>query len=85
MQNDMTKAFLNGVLAVLVLLCVGFTLLVIRRQPEVPAAAAAAMQDNTNLRKVNAILNDVTAYNSTAHDPELTKILQNARQSSAAH
>ena len=73
------------VLAALVFLSVGFTLLVIKREPEVPNATAAAMQDNTNLRKVNAILSDVAAYNATARDPELTKILQNARQPSTAH
>ena len=85
MQHNLTKAFLNVVLAALVFLSVGFTLLVIKREPEVPDATAAAVQDNTNLRKVNAILNDVAAYNATARDPELATILQNARQTSTAH
>ena len=85
MKNDLTKAFLNVVLTALVFLSVGFTLLVIRREPEVPAATTAAVQDNNNLMKVNAMLNDAAAYNATARDPELTLILQTARQKPSAH
>jgi hypothetical protein len=85
MKRDLTTTFLNLVLAVLVFLSFGFTLLVIRREPEVPAATAMAVQDNQNLMRVNALLNDVTAYNATARDPELTRLLEVARQKPAAH
>jgi|HubBroStandDraft_6_1064221.scaffolds.fasta_scaffold4067430_2 hypothetical protein len=85
MKRDLTTTFLNLVLAVLVFLSFGFTLLVIRREPEVPAATAAAVQDNQNLMRVNALLSDVTAYNATVHDPELARLLEAARQKPAAH
>ncbi|HWY32241.1 MAG TPA: hypothetical protein VNX46_15880 [Candidatus Acidoferrum sp.] len=85
MKRDLTTTVLNLVLAVLVFLSFGFTLLVIRREPEVPAATAAAVKDNQNLMRVNAVLNDVIAYNATARDPELTRLIEAARQQPAAH
>jgi hypothetical protein len=85
MKRDLTTTVLNLVLAVLVFSSFGFTLLVIRREPEVPNATAAAVRDNQNLMKVNAILNDVAAYNATARDPELAHLLEAARQKPAAH
>jgi hypothetical protein len=85
MKHDLTTTILNLVLAVLVFLSFGFTLLVIHREPEVPAAAAAAMQDNQNLMRVNAVLNDVAAYNATARDPELAHLLEVARKKPVAH
>ena len=85
MKRDLTTTILNLFLAVLVFLSFGFTLLVIRREPEVPPATAAAVQDNQNLIKINAILNDSAAYNATAHDPELTRILQTAQQKPSVH
>ena len=83
MKNNLAVTFLNLALTGLVFLCVGFTLLVIWREPKVPAYAAAALQDNNNLMKVNAILNDVVAYNTTARDPELTRIIQSVQQKPA--
>jgi hypothetical protein len=83
MKNHFTTTFLNVILGLLIFLCVGFTYLVIRREPEVADAAAEARQDNNNLIKVNAILNDTAAYNTTAHDPQLAHILQIAQQKPA--
>jgi hypothetical protein len=85
MKRDLTTTVLNLVLAVLVFLSFGFTLLVIRREPEVPNATAAAVKDNQNLMRINALLNDVTAYNATARDPELARLLESARQKPADH
>jgi hypothetical protein len=85
MKNDLTMTFLNLTLSGLVLLSVGFTLLVILREPKVPRYAALAMQYNNNLSKVRQILNDTAVYNATIHDQELARILQSAQQQSAAH
>lgn len=83
MKNNLAAAFLNLALAGLVFLCIGFTLLVIWREPRVPVFAATALQDNNNLMKVNAILNDTAAYNATAKDPELARILNSVQQKPA--
>jgi hypothetical protein len=83
MKNDLTTTFLNFVLVVLVLLSVGFGLLAVWREPKVPRYAAEALQDNNNMMKVNAILNDAVAYNATARSPELARILQAAQQKPA--
>jgi hypothetical protein len=85
MKNDLTTVFLNFVLAALVFLSVGFALLAVWREPKVPMYAAAALQDNNNLMKVNAILNDAAAYNVTARSPELAHILQSVEKKPAAH
>ena len=84
MKNHFTTTFLNVILGFLVLLSVGFTYLVIHREPEVADTAAEARQDNGNLVKVNAILNDTAVYNATAHDPELAHILQVALEKPAS-
>ena len=77
--------FLNLALSGLVLLSVGFTLLVIFREPKVPAYTAVAMQYNNNLSKVKQVLNDTAAYNATNRDQELARILQSAQPKPAAH
>jgi hypothetical protein len=85
MKRDLTTTVLNLVLAVLVFLSFGFTLLVIHREPEVPAANNAANQDRQNLVRVNEVLNDVVAYNATNRDPELARLLEAVGQKPAAH
>jgi hypothetical protein len=84
MKNDLTTTFLNLALVFLVMLSVGFTLLIVWREPKVPAYTARAVQDNNNLVKINQVLNEAAAYNATAHDPELSRILQSAQQKTAA-
>ena len=71
--------------SLLIFLSVGFTYLLIRREPEAADAAAEARQDNNNLIKVTAILNDTAAYNTTARDPHLAHILQVAQEKPANH
>jgi hypothetical protein len=85
MKKNFTTTFLNVILGLLIFLSVGFTFLVIRREPEVADAAAEARQDNNNLIKINAILNDTAAYNTTARDPQLAHILQVAKEKPANH
>ncbi|MGC9941327.1 MAG: hypothetical protein ABSE48_05795 [Verrucomicrobiota bacterium] len=85
MKNDLTTTVLNFVLVVLVFASVGFGLLAVWREPKVPVYATVALQDNNNMMKVNAILNDAVAYNATARNPELARILQAAQQKPAAH
>ena len=85
MKHDLTTTILNLVLAVLVFLSFGFTLLVIHREPEAPNSMATANQDRQNLARVNEVLSDVVAYNATNRDPELTHLLEAVRQKPAAH
>ena len=85
MKNDLATAFLNCVLLVLVLLSVFFGYLTIRREPRVAGFATLALQDNNNMMKVNAILNDAAVYNASARSPELARILQAAQQKPATH
>ena len=85
MKHDLTTTILNVVLAVLVFLSFGFTLLVIHREPEVPNAAQTADRDRQNLLRVNEVLNDVLVYNATNRDPELARLLEAVGQKPAAH
>ena len=85
MSNNSTTTFLNVVLAVIVLLSVGFGMLAVIDESRAPQLTATALQCNSSLMKVNAVLNDAIAYNATAHSPELTRIIQAAEQKPAAH
>jgi hypothetical protein len=76
MKTDLTTTFLNFLLAVLVILSVGFALLTVLREPKVPILAAQAVQDNNSKMKLTALLNDAAAYNNTVHSPVLARILQ---------
>jgi hypothetical protein len=85
MKNDSTTTFLNFVLAALVILSVFFAVLTILNERTVPQLAATALQDNQNMMRLNAVLNDAMAYNATARNPELARVLQAAQQKPAAH
>lgn len=76
--------FLNFVLAALVFLSMGFGLLTVLREPKVQPFTTAALQDNNSIMKLNAVLNDVIAYNATARSPELQRIIQAVQQKPAA-
>ena len=84
MKNDPTITFLNFVLAALVFLSIGFGALTVLREPKVQPMTTLALQDNNNIMKLNAVLNDVVAYNVTARSPELARIIQAVQQKPAA-
>jgi hypothetical protein len=84
MKNDSTTTFLNFVLAALVFLSIGFGALTVLREPKVQPMTTLALQDNNNIMKLNAVLNDVVAYNATARSPDLARIIQAVQQKPAA-
>ena len=83
MKDDLTTTFLNFVLAMLVFLTVGFGLLTILREPQLPGATATALQANNSLVKIQSLINDTAAYNVTARSAELAGILQTVEQKTA--
>jgi uncharacterized protein HemY len=76
MKNDTMTTALNFVLAVLAILGVIFTLMAILRTSEMRRLAAGAAVANTELMRAQGLANDANAYNQTAKNPELTRILQ---------
>ena len=84
MKSDLTTTVLNFVLAVLVILGVVFALLTITRQRELRVLTATARVANATLMKAQGLANDATAYNATAKNPEMTRILQSVQPKTAA-
>ena len=76
MKSDTTTTVLNIVLAVLVVLGVTFALMAILRTSEMRRLTTSAAQTNMELQRAVGLANDVTAYNQSAKNPELTRILQ---------
>jgi len=81
----MTTTFLNFVLAALVILGVLFGILSMSRQREFRQLSSNATLANNALLKVQGLANDATAYNQTAKNPELGRILQSIQPKPAAH
>jgi hypothetical protein len=83
MKNDSTTAFLNIVLAALVILCVFFALMTIWRTRDLrniqPRVQAEVQQVNLVSAKAQALLQDVINYNATAKSPELAQIIQSVQ------
>ncbi|MEY4916882.1 MAG: hypothetical protein RL616_795 [Verrucomicrobiota bacterium] len=75
MKNDTTTTLLNFVLAALVILSVVFAYLAIMNTRELRSLSVNAANANNNIMRVNSLLNDVMAYNSTAKSPELNKAI----------
>jgi hypothetical protein len=76
MKNDTTTTLLNFVLSALVILGVVFALLTMSRTRDLRTLSVNATVANSNIMRINALLNDVVAYNATAKSPELTKAIQ---------
>ena len=76
MKNDTMTTVLNFVLAVLAILSVTFTLMTILRTSEMRRLAASAALANTELIRAQGLANDANAFNQTAKNPDLTRILQ---------
>lgn len=75
MKNDTTTTLLNFVLAALVILSVVFAYLAIMNTRELRQLSVNAANANNNIMRINSLLNDVMAYNSTAKAPELSKAI----------
>ncbi len=83
MKNDTMTTALNFVLAVLAILCVIFTLWTILRTSEMRGLAANAATANALLMRAQGLANDANAFNQTAKNPELTRILQSVQPKAA--
>lgn len=75
MKNDTTTTLLNFVLAVLVILGVVFALMTMSRTRDLRQLSLNAATANNNIMRVNALMNDVVAYNATAKSPELAQAI----------
>ena len=78
MKNDLTTTFLNFLLAVLVLACVGLAVLNMSRTHELGVLQGQLIASQGFNQHAMALANDVVSYNATAKSPELAQILQNA-------
>lgn len=75
MKNDTTVTLLNFVLAVLVILGVVFAWFAMSNARDLRNLTMGAAAANNNIMRVNALFNDVVAYNATAKSPELAKTI----------
>jgi hypothetical protein len=83
MKNDTTTTVMNFVLAALVILGVVFALLAMNRTRELRQMQTGLQIQMQRVQsgsiKVQALLNDVITYNTTAKSPELAQIIQAAQ------
>jgi hypothetical protein len=88
MKNDSTTTTLNFVLAALVILGVLFAVMGFWRGRDLRIAQGPLQQHAQRYQfaatKLQALVNDALAYNSTAKSPELAQILQSVQQQPAA-
>jgi F0F1-type ATP synthase membrane subunit c/vacuolar-type H+-ATPase subunit K len=85
MKNDTTTTILNFVLAALVIFGVVFALLTMNRTRELRQLSLNATAANNALLRAQALANDATAFNASAKNPELTRILQSIQSKPAIH
>ena len=83
MKNDTTTTILNFVLAALVIFGVVFALLTMNRTRELRQLSLNATAANNALLRAQALANDATAFNASAKNPELTRILQSIQSKPA--
>ena len=83
MKNDATTTLLNFVLAVLVILTVVFAYFYMQRTVTERQLRSRLQLEAQSIQtasgKLQIIMNDVIAYNSTAKSPELAQIIQSAQ------
>ena len=80
MKNDATTTLLNFVLAVLVILSLVFAGFYVYRT-HVALQLQSKLQTESQMtqagfQRIQALMNEVVAYNSTAKNPELAQIIQ---------
>jgi len=80
MKNDTTTTLLNFVLTVLVILSVVFACFYVWRTHTALQMQSKLQADRQatqfGFQKIQALMNEVVAYNSTAKNPELTQLIQ---------
>ena len=83
MKNDTTTTLLNFVLAVLVILSVVFACFYVWRTHTALQLQAKlqieTQQTQFGFQKVQALMNEVVAYNSTAKNAELAQLIQSVQ------
>jgi hypothetical protein len=85
MKCETTNTVLTYMLGVLALLGVIFALQTIFRTREYRSLSVQAAVDNNALVRVQALANDVQAYNLKNPSPELARILQSIQAKPATH
>ena len=85
MKNDTTTVFLNFVLGALVIVGVVLAYFNMKDTRELRYLNPQAMQANNFIVKIQALANDVAAYNTQAKSPELAKALQSISAHPTAH
>jgi hypothetical protein len=76
MKNDTTTVFLNFVLAALVIVGVVLAYLNMKDTRELRYLNPRYMEASNFIVKIQALANDVAAYNAQAKSPELTSALK---------
>jgi hypothetical protein len=84
MKSDPLTLVLGFVLAALVALTMVFAIITNLNVTKLPTLTVQAQQAGGALMRLQALGNDVAAFNSTAKSPELTHILQAAQAKPAA-
>lgn len=79
MKCETMNSVLTFVLGAFVVLGVIFALQTIIRTREFRSLQVQATVDNANMMRLQALANDVYAYNQKTPSPELTKVLQGTR------
>ena len=83
MKSDTTTTVLNFVLLMLAICGVFFAITTFSRTRELRLISPQASVDNTVLSRMQALANEVAAYNQKNPSPELTKILQTIQSKTA--
>jgi hypothetical protein len=78
MKNDITVTFLNFLLVLLVICCVGLAILNMMRTHQLGQLQSQAAAAQSVSQRAQALANDVINYNATAKSQELNQILQSA-------
>jgi hypothetical protein len=85
MKNDTTTIFLNFVLAALVIVGVVLAYFNMKDTSELRYLNPRFMEANNSMVKIEALANDVAAYNAQAKSPELARALQMVEGHPTAH
>ena len=83
MKNDITTTFLNFLLVILAICCVGLAILNLMRTHELGQLQAQAAAAQMVGQRAQALANDVANYNASAKSLELSQILQSIQAPAA--
>jgi hypothetical protein len=83
MKNDITTTFLNFLLVILAICCVGLAILNLMRTHQLGQLQTQAASAQMVGQRAQALANDVANYNASAKSPELNQILQSIQAPAA--